>query len=180
MKKILVPVAIGIALALSAAPAGFAKTVKSKADLKKLEKKPVEKGPEGRQRAGVLACTIDGGIGLLVGSSKGVNCTFKNRATGKTETYTGKMNKIGLDIGITGEQYMRWVVFGPQGGENIEGFAGKYRGVSAGAGLVVAFGANALIGGSDKNFVLQPVSAQAGTGLNVAVGIASMTIARTN
>lgn len=137
-----------------------------------------EKGPEGRERAGVLSCTIEGGIGLILGSSKGVTCTFKNRATKKTETYVGKIGKFGLDIGITGEQYMRWVVFGPQGPENVKGFAGTYRGVSAGAGLVVAFGANALIGGSDKNFVLQPISAQAGTGLNVALGVTSMTIDR--
>ena len=139
-----------------------------------------ERGPEGRERAGILACTIDGGIGMILGSSKSVNCTFKNRATGTTETYTGKINKFGLDIGVTGKQYMRWVVFGPQGPDNVDGFAGTYRGVSVGAGLVASFGANALIGGSDKNFVLQPVSVEAGTGLNIAIGVASMKIERQN
>lgn len=180
MKHILAPVALGISMALASVPAAVAQgsSIESEAEIQKLEKDPVSEGPEGRTRAGVLSCTIEGGIGLLIGSSKGVACTFKNASTGKTETYSGKISKLGLDIGITGEQYMRWVVFGPQGADNIEGFAGTYSGVSAGAGLGVAFGANALIGGSEKNFVLQPVSAQAGTGVNVAVGVASMNLKR--
>ena len=139
-----------------------------------------ERGPEGRERVGVLACTIDGGIGLILGSSKSVNCTFRNRNTGNTESYTGVINKFGLDLGITGKQYMRWIVFGPQGSDNVEGFAGTYRGVSAGIGLVASFGANALIGGSESNFVLQPVSLEAGTGLNIAIGVAALKISRVN
>lgn len=172
LNKFLVAAAIS-ALVLAPVSSAIAQTNKAEVAVP-------DKGPEGRERAGVLACTIDGGIGLIIGSSKGVNCTFKNRSTGKTENYTGKINKFGLDLGITGKQYMRWVVFGPQGSENVEGFAGTYRGVSAGAGLVASFGANALIGGSDKHFVLQPVSAEAGTGINVAIGVAALNISRVN
>ena len=35
-------------------------------------------------------------------------------------------------------------------------------------------GANALIGGSDKSIVLQPLSVQSQQGLNIAAGVASL------
>ena len=136
---------------------------------------PPTAGPEGRVRAGVLACEIEGGIGFIIGSSKKVACSYDN-GDGSTETYVGTIGRFGLDIGFTGTQYMRWVVFAPQG----EGgdFSGSYAGVSAQGSLGIGFGANALIGGSDKSFVLQPVSVQTGTGLNVAAGVSTLTLQR--
>ncbi|WP_417667968.1 DUF992 domain-containing protein [Roseibium sp.] len=138
----------------------------------------VEQGPEGRTRIGILACEIEGGIGLVLGSSRKVSCSFENSDTGKTETYDGRINKFGLDIGVTGTQYMRWAVFGTEAGAETTGLAGKYAGVSAAGALGVAFGGNALIGGSDKQLVLQPFSIQAGTGINVALGVSSLTLER--
>lgn len=135
--------------------------------------------PEGKVEAGVLRCDIAGGVGLIIGSSKGVKCTFEGTG-GKTETYTGRIAKLGIDVGVTGEQKMVWRVFGPKGGDAASSMGGKYVGVSAGAAAGVAVGANALIGGSDKNFVLQPLSLQTGTGVNVAVGVASMRLEATN
>jgi hypothetical protein len=38
----------------------------------------------------------------------------------------------------------------------------------------VGVGANALIGGSDKSIVLQPLSVQSQQGLNIAAGVASL------
>jgi hypothetical protein len=38
----------------------------------------------------------------------------------------------------------------------------------------VGVGANALIGGSSKSIVLQPLSVQAQEGLNIAAGVASL------
>ena len=46
------------------------------------------------------------------------------------------------------------------------------------AHMVASFGANALIGGSESNFVLQPVSAEAGAGVNVAIGVTALKISR--
>ena len=48
--------------------------------------------------------------------------------------------------------------------------AGSYGGLSAEATVGVGVGANALIGGSSKTFVLQPLSVQAQEGLNLAIG----------
>ena len=143
----------------------------AKADAKRKAKG--EKGPDGRTRVGSLSCTVDGGIGLVVGSSKGVNCTFKGPQG--TERYAGRINKLGIDVGVTGKQYLRWIVFAPGNGKS-SSLAGSYGGVSAQGNLGVGFGANALVGGSKDQVVLQPISVQSGTGLNVAVGVASLNL----
>ncbi|MEO0498029.1 MAG: DUF992 domain-containing protein [Pseudomonadota bacterium] len=129
-----------------------------------------------RTQLGALSCDVSGGIGLIVGSSKTVDCTFTN-ADGSVDTYTGKLNKFGLDVGISGESVMKWVVFTPVGNEiGDKALAGKYGGVSAGASLGIGLGANALVGGSGKKIGLQPISIEGKTGLNAAIGVAELTL----
>jgi len=125
---------------------------------------------------GVMNCTIEGGWGLLLGSSKKVDCSFEH-ADGSIEKYAGSMDKLGLDIGKTEEAYMTWVVFTTSENKVGDGaLAGQYVGVSAGASLGIGLGANALVGGSDKQIGLQPVSVEGVKGLNLAVGLASLTL----
>jgi hypothetical protein len=57
--------------------------------------------------------------------------------------------------------------------------AGNYVGVGASAAVGVGGGANALVGGSGRSFTLQPFSAQAQTGVNLAAGVASLELAPT-
>jgi len=52
--------------------------------------------------------------------------------------------------------------------------AGNYAGVTAGAAFGVGANANALIGGANNSFALQPVSFEGQTGVNVAVGVAGL------
>ncbi len=52
--------------------------------------------------------------------------------------------------------------------------SGDYVSASAGASVGVGVGANALIGGNSKNFALQPISAEIGTGVNVAAGVSHL------
>jgi hypothetical protein len=129
-----------------------------------------------RTELGLLECTVEGGLGLLLGSSKKMTCSYTHK-DGTVENYNGKIDKLGLDIGITGESFMKWVVFTPLG--NAVGdyaLQGVYRGVSAEASLGIGLGANALIGGSDKKIGLQPLSIEGKTGLNIAVGLAALTL----
>ena len=128
------------------------------------------------QRLGQLECTVAGGWGMLIGSSKAVACSFKHK-DGSVEKYVGSLDKLGIDIGITDEAYMTWIVFTTA--ENVPGtysLAGQYVGVSGQVNLGIGLGANALIGGSDKSIGLQPLSIQTSQGLNVAVGLASLTL----
>ena len=129
----------------------------------------------GGVNAGVLTCVVDGGLGLLVFSSKEMECEFAS-VDGRTDFYTGNVKKFGLDIGITGKSYVKWVVFAPVGRPRKGGLAGTYVGVSGEATAGAGVGANGLVGGSDRTFSLQPFSASIQTGLNLALGIGSMTL----
>lgn len=128
---------------------------------------------QGGVEVGVLDCVIEGGVGLLLGSSKEVNCTFRPaRDTFESETYVGVVNKFGLDVGVTGRTMMQWLVLAPTDNLYAPGaLEGNYVGASAGASAVVGAGANLLVGGSGNTFTLQPLSVEAQTGVNVAVGV---------
>lgn len=129
---------------------------------------------EPKQRLGTLSCEVAGGMGMLIGSSKAVDCQFQQRS-GKTERYTGTIGKIGVDVGITGKTYLSWIVVNTAPTTIGEGsLAGTYVGASASASVGIGLGANALVGGNAKNFGLQPLSAEAGTGLNVAAGVSRL------
>ncbi len=129
---------------------------------------------EPRQRLGTLSCEVAGGVGMIIGSNKQVSCTFKQR-TGKVERYTGAIGKLGIDIGVTRKTYLSWVVINTAPTRVGDGaLAGTYVGASAGASVGLGLGANALVGGNSKNFALQPLSGEAGTGLNVAAGVSRL------
>ena len=123
---------------------------------------------------GMLDCKVDGGTGFIVGSTKDVTCTCTPAdKTFAPENYHGVINKFGLDIGVTGESWITWAVLAPSSDVYAPGaLAGDYIGATAEATAAVGAGANLLIGGSNKTFTLQPLSVQAQTGVNLAVGIA--------
>lgn len=129
-------------------------------------------------KIGVLTCDVAGGVGMIIGSSKGVDCVFEG-TIGQRERYEGTIGKLGLDIGVTGKGVMAWAVFAP-GKLKAGALAGHYAGASAEATVAVGLGANVLVGGSDKSIALQPLSVQAQTGLNLAAGVASLRLRRAN
>jgi len=121
---------------------------------------------------GSLECIVEGGIGLIVTSSKAMDCVYRS-TTGREDVYVGKLTKFGLDIGVTGEARMIWGVFAP-GIVEFGALSGRYVGASAEATAGIGAGANALVGGA--NITLQPLSVQVQTGLNAALGVSSMTL----
>jgi hypothetical protein len=69
---------------------------------------------------------------------------------------------------------IKWIVLAPTLASYTPGaLAGNYVGASAEVTAGVGVGANALVGGSNRTFVLQPVSVQAQEGLDLAVGFSS-------
>lgn len=123
--------------------------------------------------AGVLKCTVAAGTGFIVGSSKDLTCRFE-RADGSVGRYSGVIKKFGLDIGETKETVIVWGVLGPSKQVAPGSLAGGYGGISAEATVGVGVGANAMIGGSNKSIVLQPLSVQAQEGFNIAAGVSSL------
>ena len=125
-------------------------------------------------KTGVLDCDVSAGIGLIIGSSKSVQCTLK-KGDGSVEHYQGRLGKLGVDIGVTNEASMAWIVFAP-GKVGKGALAGSYTGATAEATVVAGLGANVLVGGFEKSINLQPVSVSGKTGLNVAAGLANLSL----
>ena len=128
----------------------------------------------GNVKLGVLSCSIEGGIGYLVTSNKALDCTFRSSRDGSRERYTGVVTKLGLDIGQTSQGEMVWAVMAPSRDYEEGALEGTYYGVNAEASVVTGGGLNLLVGGWHKSINLEPLSAQAQTGLNLAVAVASI------
>ena len=126
-------------------------------------------------KVGVLNCNVAGGWGLVFGSSKKVNCIFSPQQ-GAAEKYEGEIGKFGADIGYSKAAVLVWAVWAPTSDVKPGALKGSYGGVTGGASVGVGAGANVLVGGSNKTINLQPLSIEGTVGLNVAAGIAALTL----
>ena len=124
---------------------------------------------------GTLTCNVASGSGFVFGSSRAINCTFAG-PDGRYEHYVGNISKFGADIGYTQGGILVWTVIAPTAALGPGALAGNYVGGTASATVGVGLGANALVGGSNNSIALQPLSIEANRGLNVAAGIAAMTL----
>jgi hypothetical protein len=124
---------------------------------------------------GVLNCHVSSGWGFIFGSSRELACTLTG-TNGVSEQYSGQINKFGADIGYTQAGVIVWTVFAPQGNLQPGALTGGYAGGTASATVGVGVGANALIGGSNNTIALQPVSIEGNAGLNVAAGLAAVSL----
>ena len=123
---------------------------------------------------GMLTCTISKGVGAIIYSKKNVACDFRREGQ-VTEYYVGDIEKLGLDIGITGQAVAKWIVMSAVDGSNTGGvLTGQYVGASANASFGLGLGANALIGGFQNSIGLQPLSVQGQVGLNATLALAEM------
>ena len=126
-------------------------------------------------KAGALTCNVASGFGFIFGSSKAVNCTFSPNG-GPPQHYVGSIDKFGVDIGYVQSAVIIWAVLAPTTNPGPGSLAGTYAGATASATVGVGVGANVLVGGSGNSISLQPVSIEGNTGLNVAGGVAALTL----
>ena len=126
-------------------------------------------------RVGVMTCGMDSGFGYVLGSSRGLDCTFVP-AAGAPEHYAGTISKFGVDIGYVQNAVIVWTVVAPTVSLPPGSLTGTYGGATGSVTVGVGVGANVLMGGSSQTISLQPVSVQGGTGLNVAGGFASVSL----
>ncbi len=126
-------------------------------------------------QVGTLTCNVASGFGFIFGSSRAINCTFAPPG-GPPQHYVGSIDKFGVDIGYLQGGVIIWTVVAPTANVVPGSLAGTYAGATASATVGVGLGANVLVGGSGNSIALQPVSIQGTTGLNVAAGIAAMTL----
>ena len=126
-------------------------------------------------RVGVMTCDMDSGFGYVLGSSRDLHCTFVP-AAGTPEHYAGTILKFGVDIGYMQNAVIVWTVVAPTVSLPPGSLTGTYGGATGSVTVGVGVGANVLMGGSSQTISLQPVSIEGGTGLNVAGGLASVSL----
>jgi Protein of unknown function (DUF992) len=124
-------------------------------------------------RAGILQCQGGQNVGFVVGSVTSLECVFRSEGR-RPEPYIAKVQRIGLDLGITEQTQLSWAVSAPNSRLGRGELAGSYGGVGANASIGIGGGGNFLVGGPANAYALQPISLQGQTGLNVAAGIAGL------
>ena len=127
-------------------------------------------------RVGALTCNTGPRVGLLVGSRQNIRCVFQASADGHRYNYTGRIGRIGLDVGVTGGGRLLWGVFAPTSHIGRGALRGTYVGASGNASFGVGLGANVLVGGSNRTISLQPLSVEGQVGVNLALGVARLTL----
>lgn len=126
--------------------------------------------------AGTLTCKGKGSIGLIIGSKQTLRCSYNPAGKGPNQSYTATITKVGLDVGVTGPTTLIWTVLSSTTSVPAGALAGNYAGVAADASVGIGGGANALVGGNKNSVTLQPLSVQGQTGVNLAVGVAGLTL----
>src|SRR3954452_9681207 len=123
---------------------------------------------------GTLTCNASSSWGFIFGSTRVIDCTFTS--PGRVEQYRGQISKFGIDIGYTEGGILIWTVVAPTAMLRPGDLAGNYGGATASATVGIGVGAYALVGGSMNSIALQPLSIEANRGLDIAGGVASMSL----
>lgn len=126
-------------------------------------------------KIGTLTCTGGEGVGLILGSKKSYDCTFATIDGGR-DAYSASLTRVGLDIGVTGKSTMVWTVLAASQAMRPKALAGSYVGATADTSVGLGAGVKVLVGGTGKSITLQPLSLQGQTGVNLAVGVAEMSL----
>jgi len=126
-------------------------------------------------KIGILSCDVSKGIGEILARKQSLTCQFKPD-DGQSETYVGNIDEYGVEIGKVDQGHLIWGVASATRGIPEGALAGTYVGVAAGAALGVGAGANALVGGNNQSFSLQPISVDGETGINIATGVVKVTL----
>ena len=127
-----------------------------------------------RVEVGALTCNINAGTNFIIGSTKTLNCRFKNVSGEIVAKYKGDIKKFGIDLGQAKNTVVTWAVVAPTSSYKNSFLNGTYIGVAADASVGLGAGAKVLVGGAENTITLQPLSLQSQTGLNLAVSVAEM------
>lgn len=122
------------------------------------------------RQAGMLTCDIEPGMGFVVGSTRGAICRFVSNRGGFVQPYGGRMDRAGLDLGVTSPQSITWRVTTPGGASRTDMLNGMFVGPSTEATLFAGTGTQIAFGYGADRVVLEPVSHSGQGGFNFAVG----------
>ena len=126
-------------------------------------------------RQGVLTCRTSASVGLIIGSRQQLRCQFRSDK-GRTQNYVGRIGRLGLDLGVTAGGIMTWAVLTSTAHIPPRALVGTFVGASGDVSVGVGVGANVLVGGTRNTVSLQPLSVEGQVGVNLALGVARMTL----
>jgi hypothetical protein len=126
--------------------------------------------------AGVLECTVSGGVGVVVASTKALSCIYHRGPHRRPDFYVGSISHIGFDLGITGQGHLLFGVLAPAPILHHYALAGSYAGPLIGVTVGGGTDANGLVS-SNGAIALQSLPGSATTGLDLTAGIGSLTLA---
>ncbi len=98
---------------------------------------------------------------------------FRAGNSGPQYSYEGRIRRVGLD---PSGAVLSWAVLARNSRIGPSTLRGNYVGVSGNIAFGPGFGANALIGGSRRTIVLQPLSTERSVGLNLAASVTNLTL----
>jgi Protein of unknown function (DUF992) len=130
---------------------------------------------EGGVKAGFLTCQAASGWGFVFGSSRSLKCDY-SAGKGSGDHYIGTIHKFGVDIGYLHSAVIVWAVVAPTSNVAPGTLGGHYAGATGSVAAGVGAGANVLVGGSGNHIILQPLSIEGQEGLNVAAGVAELSL----
>ncbi len=119
---------------------------------------------------GQIRCSVAGGVGYLVTSQRGINCTWR-RFDGSVEFYLGSSGRLGLDLGPKNAVSVIYDVrIPPPAPPGV--LQGSFAGPGADATVITGYGAEAFVG--DQGAVLTPTGNTFVTGVNVSIGLSRL------
>jgi hypothetical protein len=124
---------------------------------------------------GALSCNVSGSVGFIFGSTKELSCVFLT-INGTSELYHGSIDRFGIDIGYTNAIHVVWHVYTLGSDKSAGVLGGKYVGSQGSITIGSGVGGNLLLGGRNREIVLQSASIQGNAGYNFADGIAEITL----
>ena len=128
-------------------------------------------GAHARADIGVLTCKLTDVQNDIVYTNEKFACEFKPKS-GDTQTYTGEIKALGVNLSVTKDVTLVWGVLAPSSDAAEAGaLAGRYVGGTASIALGAGAAANVLIGGSKHTVALQPVSASGVIGTGAALDV---------
>ena len=138
---------------------------------------PAAAQQSGGTKVGLLTCKTSASLGLIIGSHQKIALQLRARQRRRRRITKAISAALGLDLGVKGGGVMTWAVFAPVNGYH-HGALGRHlcRRLSGSASLGVGVGANALVGGSHRSVALQPLSVEGNVGVNLALGVAGLTL----
>jgi len=130
--------------------------------------------PASALEVGTLRCQGGEGPGYVVGSHREYDCMFIPSRGGPAHYYHAVLRRFGLDVGVTNAERVSWAVLAATSYPGPGILGGRYVGAQASAAVGYGVGANALVGGVNNSFTLQPLSVSGSRGVSAVGPVSSL------